>query len=224
MISFFAADKVNSRIILLNFNNTKWHYTKSTQICCWILVAHYQTISAKVTLHFVMAESVETNQTILDLTNATDLLEFFSTSREWMLYQIIWPCFIVFGICTNVSFVWTVIKTPALHTTTYRYLVNLAISDLLFLMVFYIPQIIEDHESPLERNQILQTFIYVFLGCSCLTVTLVSLERFLAICHPIKHHLIKGTRRTNKFICIVWCISLCLTLILYISVNRIITW
>ena len=30
-------------------------------------------------------------------------------------------------------------------------------------------------------------------------VTLVSLERYLAICHPMKHRLLKGTKRTIKF-------------------------
>ena len=173
-----------------------------------------------------MANSCETNQTILNPTHATDLSDFVSTSREWILYQIIWPCMIAFGICTNVSFIWTVINTPSLHTNTYRYLVNLAISDLLFLIPFYIPRIIDYHTGLLNRSQtittsILHTFIYLFMGCSCGTVTLVSLERFLAICYPIKHHLIKGTRRTNIFICLVWCISLCLALLLLVPSEKI---
>ena len=173
-----------------------------------------------------MAYSSDTNQTILDLTNATDISGLTSTSLKWTLNQIIWPCMIVFGICTNVSFMWTVLNTPSLHTSTYRYLVNLSISDLLFLMIFYIPRIIEYHGSPLKGNQIviLRAFTYLFLCCSCGTITLVSLERFLAICHPIKHHLIKGTKRTNKFICLVWCISLCLAVLLFISSVQINHW
>ena len=154
------------------------------------------------------------NQTILDLTYATDLSGFVFISWEWTLYQIILPCMIAFGICTNISFIWTVINTPSLHTNTYRYLVNLAITDLLFLMTNYISQIVYYHQSPLIRNlpTVVRIFVFFFTGCSFGTVTLVSLERFLAICYPIKHHLIKGTRRTNKLICSVWCISLCYAL------------
>ena len=93
------------------------------------------------------------------------------------------------------------------------YLVSLSISDTLFLTLNYIPQIVYYHKGPL-RNSLpssLFSFIFLFSWCSFGTVTLVSLERFLAICYPIKHHLIKGTRRTNKLICLVWCISFGLT-------------
>ena len=164
-----------------------------------------------------MSNSCYTNQIILDLTYATDLSGFVSSSWEWIIYQIIWPCVIVFGICTNVSFIWTVIKTPSLHTTTYRYLINLAFSDLLFLVTYYIPRIVYYQESLLKRRTpiILNTITYLFWSSSCGTVTLVSLERFLAICYPIKHRLVKGTRRTNRLICSVWCVPLCLTVPLF---------
>ena len=39
-------------------------------------------------------------------------------------------------------------------------------------------------------------------------VTLVSLERYLAICHPIRHHLLKGLKRTFKLIGLVLLIAL----------------
>ena len=79
----------------------------------------------------------------------------------------------------------------------------------------YISQIVHYHKSPLKNSFSAITvaaFSNMLAVCSLGTVTLVSLERFLAICHPIKHHLIKGTRRTNKLICSVWCISLCYAL------------
>ena len=160
-----------------------------------------------------MTNSCDANQTILDLTNETIFLNFVYTSSEWIPYQIIFPCIILFGICTNISFIWTVINTPSLHTNTYKYLVNLAVSDLLFLMIYYIPRIVYYYKSPLKNSlpYTVYGFNYFFFCSSLGTVTLVSLERFLAICYPIKHHLIKGTRRTYKLIFSVWCISLCLS-------------
>ena len=41
-----------------------------------------------------------------------------------------------------------------------------------------------------------------------MTITLVSLERFLAICFPIRHRLIKGSKRTNGLIAFLWLFSL----------------
>ena len=166
-----------------------------------------------------MANSCEANHTLWDLTYheelyETDLLNLIYTSSEWIIYQIIWPCIIMFGYCTNLSFIRTVIITQSLHTNTYRYLVNLSISDLLFLLIFYIPRIVYYHESPLKErlHSAVYALNYFFFCCSVGTITLVSLERYLAICYPIKHHLIKGTRRTYKLICSVWCIAVCLAL------------
>ena len=89
-------------------------------------------------------------------------------------------------------------------------------------MVYY-------QESPLKRSipTIIITIRILLVFCSLRTVTLVSLERFLAICYPIKHHLIKGTRRTNKLICLVWCISLCYalpSLFVWKTLNTCIIW
>ena len=163
-----------------------------------------------------MANSCDPNQTIVNLTYVTDLSDFVFNTREWIIYQIIWPCFILFGICTNASFIWTIINTPSLYTTTYKYLVNLAISDLLFLITNYTPRIVNYHESrPVRKSLpfIVNTFVFLLFYCSFGTVTLVTLERFLAICYPIKHHLLKGTRRTKKLISSMWCISLSLALL-----------
>ena len=190
-------------------------------------MAACRTKSYCVSLKEGMANSCDANQTILNLTYVTDLSGFVFTTWEWIIYQIIWPCIILFGICNNASFIWTVINTPPLHTSTYRYLVNLAISDLLFLITNYIPRIVYYNESrPLRKGlpYIVNTFVFLPVYCSLGTVTLVSLERFLAICYPIKHHLLKGTRRTKKLISSMWCISLCLALLhpllLFISGSR----
>ena len=161
--------------------------------------------------------SCDANQIIWNLTyeqvNELEFLGLALNTSEWILDRFIWPFVLVFGYSTNISFVWTVFKTPSLHTNTYRYLVNLAISDLLFLIVFYIPRIQAYNMSTLIST--LTTFLYAltnfFFCCSTGTITLVSLERFLAICYPIKHHLMKERRRTNKLIFSVWCSAVCLS-------------
>ena len=64
--------------------------------------------------------------------------------------------------------------------------------------------------TPIRHGDIFVTkvvYFYTTWFCflsSLFFVTLVSLERYLVICHPIKHHLLKGTKRTVKLICIVF--------------------
>ena len=64
--------------------------------------------------------------------------------------------------------------------------------------------------TPIRHGDIFVTIVVYFYTTwfcflsSLFFVTLVSLERYLVICHPIKHHLLKGTKRTVKLICIVF--------------------
>jgi hypothetical protein len=133
---------------------------------------------------------------------------------EWIMYYLIWPCIILLGLVGNTTFIMTVIHTPALHTATYKYLVNLSISDLLTLLSSGIPDIAYYTTSRGYRENhhiIFQMASYFFFLCSIATITFVSLERFLAVCHPIKHRLLKGTKRTNVCICFSWICALAIT-------------
>ncbi len=131
---------------------------------------------------------------------------------EWIVYQCIWPLLICFGVISNVLFLYTVIRTPSFRTTTYMYLTNLSISDLMTLIFFIIPKMMIYHISPVRREipklfYIHQTSGYLFFGASVGFVTLVAFERFLAICYPIRHRIMKGNQRTIKLIIITWMIT-----------------
>ena len=86
-------------------------------------------------------------------------------------------------VLSIISFVWTVSRTTTLHTSTYIYLVSLACADYAISLLRF-------------DNMILQNvafIIFIFtLAISMGFVTLVSTEKYLAICHPIKHYILKG--------------------------------
>ena len=146
--------------------------------------------------------------------------DYFYLPSEWIVFKIIWPFIILFGLLTNITFVSIVARVPSMRTMTNAYLVNLAVSDMLFLLSVGIHQISIYVASPVRMDRsylagTLSTFgclfpklasSVCFVGSTCF-VTLVSLERFLAICHPIKHHLMKGSLRTIRLITIAWIIS-----------------
>ena len=164
----------------------------------------------------VMSNSCNSDGLLLDLSNKTSFpIAYVYAAQEWVIYQLILPSIILFGLATNLSFIRTVIYSPSLYTCTYRYLTSLAAADSVFLLIYSVSHIVYYHIDPLRRTlpAAVYAFQFSFFCCSVGTVTLVSLERFLAICYPIKHHLIKGTRRTNKLIGCVWFVSACSSLL-----------
>ena len=130
-----------------------------------------------------------TSVTTIHSSNVTTLLPYIHEPNEGILFVIL-SCIILVGFLGNLTFIWTVIRVPSLHTSTYIYLTSLACTDLFTLIGFAINEI----STPMLRleNIFLLTAISdvvswcAFTWSLCL-VTLVSLERYLAICHPIRH-------------------------------------
>ena len=146
----------------------------------------------------------------IDLRNSSNLLPFLYLPNEWILYEIVLPFIILFGLIGNVIFIWTVVRVPSLHTSTFMFLASLAITDSLVLISFGLDFSIDFLSTPIRYDDKYAASVIYFLMTwfgfisSLFLVTFVSLERYLAICHPIRHHLLKGIRRTIKLICIVF--------------------
>ncbi len=157
----------------------------------------------------------------LDFSNATKVPKFMVyNSTDWITYYVVWPCTILFGLFNNLTFIWTVIRTPALQTATFKYLISLAISDLLTLLCLVVPGIVQFSVSPLtDIPPALSVLFIVFFLCSIETVTLVSLERFSAICYPLKHRLLQGSKRTNILICVTWAIAFGISVPVYLTTD-----
>ena len=155
----------------------------------------------------------------LDLRNATYFSHLLYTPIEKMLFSTIWPCIILVGLIGNLLFIRTVIRTPFLHTSTYIYLTSISYTDIGVLIgigIVYITDILYNQVRFAKISILIAFFVTLVNFCfvnSGSFMTLVSVERYLTICHPIKHHILKGSKRTWKVICIILIISLTLSIV-----------
>ena len=167
-----------------------------------------------------MSQVCSENAFIYNFSNITSLpVDIVYQPWEWIIYQLIWPVIITFGLCNNALFIVTVQRTPSLHNPTYLYLSTLSISDISTLLCLIPLQVLGYYITPVRTSfppnllyTIVATLTTTFFILSIALVTLVTLERFLAICYTIKHHLMKGRERTVKLISIMVVVSLCISL------------
>ena len=136
-------------------------------------------------------------------------------------------------------FIWTVKHVPTLHTSTFIFLASLALTDLFVLLGIGLDHVLDYVTSPTRYgDNFVVSKVYFFLTGFCFVsslffVMLVSVERYIAICHPIKHHLLKGTDGlSNLYVAcsqealsfrVGYCHHLLLKLWLYASYGRSIT-
>ncbi|XP_072023216.1 neuropeptides capa receptor-like [Amphiura filiformis] len=127
------------------------------------------------------------------------------------------PILLIIGIVGNTAFIYVVFKSPRLHTITNIYLVSLAVADILFVTVSIASYIWSYVNSPVRmdtpfKHSVGCSFLYmVTITCylaSILFVTLVTFERYYAICYPLKHRKINTKSRTYKFVVFTWIFSL----------------
>ncbi|KAF8782067.1 Pyrokinin-1 receptor like protein [Argiope bruennichi] len=125
-----------------------------------------------------------------------------------IVYMIIFLTGIIGNVCTCI----VISKNRYMHTATNYYLFSLAVSDLL-LLILGLPQ---------DINHLWSKYPYLFgeafcilrgwsseasTNASILTITAFTVERYLAICHPLKAHTMSRLSRAIKFIIAIWICS-----------------
>ncbi|XP_068091025.1 thyrotropin-releasing hormone receptor [Hyperolius riggenbachi] len=145
---------------------------------------------------------------------STSLNDTALQDREWigLEYQVVTIFLVVvicgLGIVGNIMVVLVVLRTKHMRTPTNCYLVSLAIADLMVLVAAGLPNI---------TDSIYNSWVYGYMGCLCITylqylginasscsITAFTVERYLAICHPIKAQFLCTISRAKKIIVFVW--------------------
>uniref|UniRef100_A0A182N704 G-protein coupled receptors family 1 profile domain-containing protein n=1 Tax=Anopheles dirus TaxID=7168 RepID=A0A182N704_9DIPT len=112
------------------------------------------------------------------------------------------------GLLGNALVVLVVLSNPQMRSTTNLLIINLAIADLLFV-VFCIPFTATDYVLPSWPYgelwcKSVQYLIVVTAHASIYTLVLMSLDRFLAVVHPIASMVIRTEKNTVLAITILW--------------------
>ncbi|KAK6981895.1 thyrotropin-releasing hormone receptor [Biomphalaria glabrata] len=120
----------------------------------------------------------------------------------------------VFGLLGNILVVIVIARTRSMHTTTNCYLLSLAVADSLVLLSATLPSIPEPFfrvdEWPYGRTMcpILVFIQYLGVDSSSLSITALTIERYIAICHPMKAQTTCTVSRAKKIIVILWVFTL----------------
>ena len=150
------------------------------------------------------------NSLIISVKDGVDMLY---TSPERILILGVFPVIIVVGLLGNVGFLFVIYKMDYMRNLTNIYLGNLAVADISIITVTAVRNFWSYINSPVQfdvpyRSSLgcmMSSFVSYITAFSSLSfVTLVIVERYLAICKPLQFRIISGKNRSIKLILGTW--------------------
>ncbi|XP_023229052.1 thyrotropin-releasing hormone receptor-like [Centruroides sculpturatus] len=134
-----------------------------------------------------------------------------------MNYRVVGTIFqsiiFVVGVLGNIMVVIVVMRTRTMRTPTNCYLVSLSIADFLVLISSVPNEILAYYllgDEWIWGRAGCAIFIfsqYLGINVSSLSITAFTIERYIAICHPMKAQTVCTVKRAKKIIIIVWCFA-----------------
>ncbi|XP_071812947.1 somatostatin receptor type 2-like [Apostichopus japonicus] len=138
---------------------------------------------------------------------------FYSTFSMFILSTVL-PVIAVIGILGNGAFIFLIWKVPSMRNNMNIILLNLAVADVIYLFAGSLEKFLNTLSSPVAGDKyffgkiaqcwIIYPLLLVTSFTSLLLVSLLSVERYLAICRPLVHIKISGRRRTLCYVTLVW--------------------
>ena len=163
-----------------------------------------------------------TNETLLVYLIPEDQRsEWFYTSWQVIVITILFPVISAFAVIGNSALIFVVVKIREMRTITNFYLGNLAVADLAVssltvlrnLRWYYASHgllIVENFKISILcilRKAVVHIFFFASFGF----VTLVSFERYLAVCYPLKYRTLNTKNRAIRCVTLIWLIALITT-------------
>jgi len=152
------------------------------------------------------------NQTAYSIDS--DIREFLKFQRYVsIIIPIIFSLIVAFGLAGNVLVIVVICINQQMRSTTNILILNLAIADLLFIIIcvpftaaFYV---LPQWPFGIVWCKIIQYMIYVCAYASVYTLVLMSLDRYLAVVHPIYSIPYRTQQNTIWILLCLWGVLLC---------------
>jgi allatostatin receptor len=121
---------------------------------------------------------------------------------------VLFGCIFITGLIGNMLVVIVVVRNAAMRNTTNLLILNLALADLLFIL-FCVPFTACDYALaywPFGDTwcRVVQYLILVLACASIYTLVLMSLDRFLAVVHPVRSIRLRSSRNAAYALLTMW--------------------
>ncbi len=158
-----------------------------------------------------------------------ELIDLLYSPTETIIFTFVLPVIMCLGVIFNSTFLFVGFRVSKVRSDTTIYMLHLALADCIFLissvyysMFWYFSSAVRSDNAFTHSVQCIAYTLVSFLGyfTPMTLITMMSFERYLALCHPLKHLKIRGRRRTLKIVKCCWLIGIVFA-ILMISNNAI---
>ncbi len=166
-----------------------------------------------------------TNDTLLVYLIPEDQLnEWFYSSWQINVIYILIPIISVLAVIGNSALLVVIFKIQEMRTITNFYLGNLAVADLSYATILLLTfallykgshgLLIVDNNSSRILCTLYKAVVHIVLFASFGFVVLVSFERYLAVCFPLKYRTHSNKNRATRYAASIWLIALITTCII----------
>ncbi|XP_028262437.1 neuromedin-U receptor 2 [Parambassis ranga] len=150
-----------------------------------------------------------------DQLTEVNLFEILGPKRSPFFFPVTSVYLLIFltGLCGNVLTCAVIAKHKKMRNPTNFYLVSLAVSDLLVLlfgMPLEVYDLWQNYPFPFgEGGCYFKTFLFeTVCFASILNVTALSVERYIAVVHPLKTRYLSTNQHAKRVITVVWVVSM----------------
>lgn len=134
-----------------------------------------------------------------------------------IIFAALYACIVIPGVVGNVIVITIVLKTPSMHTTTNYLLLNLAVADLLTLLLcpgLYDFALTKVRLEGFSGDMVCKLFagnavVPITINVAVLTVCTISVERYLALLRPFQSDLRISEDKVRYVIALLWFLACC---------------
>ncbi|XP_038049684.1 lysophosphatidic acid receptor 6-like [Patiria miniata] len=164
---------------------------------------------------------------ILAFKNPAEANKYVYSNAQTVLYGFVLPVLELLGILSILSFFFTLCRVPSMRNITNFYLTNLAVADLMVLISEATQQqcVAFTTQTELDVSYFGNSAqaVHTLLSYTCIVgvissiafVTLLSYDRYFAICHPFQHRNLNLKRRAIGAAVCIWILSFSMNLIVF---------